>query len=186
MIIKQVTDFSELEGIRNLQEANLKRNLTEEEVLTQGFVTAEYTIEFLERMHRLVPSVIAKDGDEVVGFVISAPIAIRKEHDLLGDLFNNIDNIIYENHSLKASRYIVVGQLCVARDYRGFGLVSRMYGHFRSCLSNDYDYCLTDVAADNPRSLKAHIKSGFRVVDTLRYGGLSWDIVLWDWRSSLI
>ncbi len=181
--IKQVTDFSELEGIRNLQEANLKRNLTEEEAVLEGFVTAEYSIEFLARLHSLVPSVIVKDDDQVVGYALAASTAIRKEHELLGDLINNIDGIIYNDHSLKYSHYIVVGQLCVAKDYRGLGLVRQMYNHFRSSLSREYDYCLTDVASDNPRSLKAHIKSGFCVVDTLQYGGVSWDIVLWDWTK---
>jgi len=183
IVIKQVTDFSELEGIRNLQEVNLKRNLTEEEAVLEGFVTAEYTIEFLARLHQLVPSVIAKEEDRVVGYAIAASTAIRKEHDLLGDLINNIDGIIYNDHLLKDSRYIVVGQLCVARDYRGLGLVRQMYNHFKSYLSSDYDYCLTDVASDNPRSLKAHLKSGFHVVDTLHYGGVNWDIVLWDWTK---
>jgi len=181
--IKQVTDFSELEGTKSLQEANLKRNLTEEDAGLEGFVTAEYTIEFLTRLHQLVPSVIAKDDDLVVGYALAASTEIRKEHDLLGDLINNIDKIIYRDQLLKDSRYIVVGQLCVAKDYRGLGLVRRMYEHFKSCLSKDYDYCLTDVASDNPRSLKAHLKSGFSVVDTLHYGGVSWDIVLWDWTK---
>jgi ribosomal protein S18 acetylase RimI-like enzyme len=179
--IKQVTDFSELEGIRNLQEANLKRNLTDEEAALEGFVTAEYTIEFLARLHSLVPSVLAKEEEQVVGYALAASTDIRNEHDLLGDLMNNIDHITYKDHLLKDSRYIVVGQLCVARDYRGLGLVHRMYDHFKSCLSKEYDYCITDVAADNPRSRKAHLKSGFRIIDTLRYGGVSWDIVLWDW-----
>ena len=55
---------------------------------------------------------------------------------------------------------------------------------FRSQLSGQFDYCLTDVARDNPGSLKVHLKSGFQVVDTIRYGGLEWDIVLWDWNRA--
>jgi L-amino acid N-acyltransferase YncA len=38
------------------------------------------------------------------------------------------------------------------------------------------------VAKDNPRSLKAHQKKGFQVIDSLSYGGIGWDIVLWDWN----
>jgi ribosomal protein S18 acetylase RimI-like enzyme len=182
IVIKQVTDFSELEEIKNLQEANLKKNLTEEEAALEGFVTAEYTTGFLARLHEFVPSVIAKDGDKVVGYALAASTSIRNEHDLLTDLINNIDKIIYQDQPLKHSRYILVGQLCVARDYRGLGLVHQMYDYFKSRLSNEYDYCITDVAIDNPRSLKAHLKSGFHVIDTLHYGGVTFDIVLWDWK----
>jgi len=183
LLVKQVTDFSELAGIRNLQEANLKKNLTEEEAEAEGFVTAEYSIEFLEKLHREYPSTIAKDGEQVVGFALVATKSIGQEHDLLADLFNTIDKIVFKNQPLMDARYVVVGQLCVARNYRGRGLVQQMYQHFKSCLSGEFDYCLTDVAADNPRSLKAHIKSGFQVVDTLSYGGLSWNIVLQDWTE---
>ena len=49
--IKRVTEFSELEGIRKLQEDNLKKNLTDDEAETEGFVTAEYSIEFLKTLH---------------------------------------------------------------------------------------------------------------------------------------
>ena len=181
--IKRVTDHSELEGIKKLQQENLKINLTDQEAGTEGFVTAEYTMDFLKKMHRESPSIIAKDGDEVIGYALVSVKAIRHDHELLGDLFNTIDKLKYHHHLLKDSPYVVVGQLCVSKNYRGLGLVQQMYQHFKNCLSGEFDYCITDVAQDNPRSLKAHLRTGFRVLDTLQYGGLGWDIVIWDWKS---
>jgi hypothetical protein len=181
--IKRVTEHSELEGIKKLQQDNLKKNLGDQEAETEGFVTAEYTMEFLERMHGESPSVIAKDGDGIAGYALVAVKAIRHEHDLLGDLFDSIDKIRYHNRLLKDAKYVVVGQLCVSKNYRGLGLVQKMYQHFKHTLSTEFDYCITDVAKDNPRSLKAHLNSGFHIIDTLLYGGLGWDIVLWDWTD---
>ena len=63
---------------------------------------------------------------------------------------------------------MVVGQLCVAKNYRGLGLVQQMYQHFKKSLSGEYDYCITDVAENNPRSLKVHLKTGFQVINTIR------------------
>jgi len=183
VIIKKVTDFAELEGIQKLQQENLKKNLTDQEADAQGFVTAEYSLEFLRKMHAGSPSVIAKDGDQVVGYALVTVKAVRHDHDLLGDLFNTIDSLRYHNQSLKNARYVVVGQLCVAANYRGLGLVQQMYQQFKISLSDTFDYCITDVAQDNPRSLKAHLKTGFHLIDTLHYGGLGWDIVLWDWTT---
>ena len=179
--IKSVTEFSELEGIKKLQQENLKKNLTEQESGIEGFVTAEYPMEFLERMHVETPSVIAKDGDLVAGYALVAVKGIRHEHELLADLFDSIDKIQYRNRLLKDSNYVVVGQLCVSKSYRGLGLVQKIYQYFKADLSLKFDYCITDVAKDNPRSLKAHLKSGFLIIDTLQYGGLGWDIILWDW-----
>ncbi|HCL83584.1 MAG TPA: GNAT family N-acetyltransferase [Chitinophagaceae bacterium] len=181
--IKPVTELTELEGIRKLQEENLKKNLTGEEAASQGFVTAEYSIDFLKTLHEACPSIIAKEDDRVVGYALAALKSTRHHHDLLGDLFNVIDQLVYHDLSFKDTRYVVVGQLCVAKGYRGLGLVQQMYQHFKTHLSGRFDYCITDVAQDNPRSLKAHLKTGFRVIDTLTYGGFGWDIVLWDWTS---
>jgi hypothetical protein len=182
IIIKKVSEQSELKAIRILQQNNLTRNLAPAEAAAQGFVTAEYSLDFLEKMHNQYPSIIAKEDKQVAGYILAATKSIRFEHDLLADLFNVIDETKYKNQSLKDARYVIAGQVCVAKNYRGLGLVQRMYQEFRNSLSKDFDYCLTDVADDNPRSLKAHLKSGFRIIDTLTYGGLNWQIILWDWR----
>ena len=62
-------------------------------------------------------------------------------------------------------------------------LVPQLYGRFREELENEYDFGITDVARANSRSLKAHIKTGFQVIHSIGYGGLEWDVVLWDWRK---
>lgn len=58
----------------------------------------------------------------------------------------------------------------------------KLYGHFRDCLSNEFSYLVTDVALANTRSLRAHEKRGFQVINQLIYGDLKWNIVLWDWK----
>ena len=183
VIIKRVTDLSELTGIKDLQAANLKTLISEEEATSQGFLSATYSPEFLEQMHLSCPSIVAKDGDEVVGYALVTTQENRYQHDLLADLFNTIDTLSYNQKPLKESRYVVVGQLCVAKAYRGQGLVQQLYGQFKAALCDQFDFCVTDVAQANQRSLKAHIKTGFEVIDTLHYGGIGWDIVLWDWTK---
>jgi L-amino acid N-acyltransferase YncA len=54
---------------------------------------------------------------------------------------------------------------------------------FKTELHKEFTYCITDVAQDNPRSIKAHLKTGFEIIHTIGYGGDSWDIVLWDWNK---
>ncbi|OIR07562.1 acetyltransferase (GNAT) family protein [mine drainage metagenome] len=182
--IKRVTSDAELEGIKKLQSENLNTNISAEEAQQQGFLSAVYSVEFLKMMHNASPSVIAVDGDVVVGYALVSTKGIRHHHDLLADLFNAIDKINYQGISLKDANYVVVGQLCVAKNYRGQGLVQQMYEHFRDSLQNEFDYCLTDVAQANPRSLKAHLTTGFKIVNTLTYGGISWDVVMWDWTKN--
>lgn len=182
--IKRVTEPGELAGIKKLQNENLRSIISQDERDREGFVTAEYTLEFLQRMHDEEPSVIAKDGDQVVGYVLAATREAGRQHALLSYLFDVIDTKLYGGKSLRNIHYVVVGQLCVGKGYRGQGLVQRMYDLYRSELSGKYSCCLTDIDEANPRSLKAHLKSGFQVLDTLHYEGSNWHIVIWDWSHS--
>jgi L-amino acid N-acyltransferase YncA len=63
-------------------------------------------------------------------------------------------------------------------------LVQKIYEFFKLSLEKEYRYCVTDVAVENQRSLKAHIKSGFEIISTNIYGGVEWNVILWDWEKS--
>lgn len=180
--VKLVTTPEEVIAIKALQNLNLRVNISQEEAASEGFLTASYTMEYLEAMNADAPSVIAKAGDEVVGYAMVTTKALRDGHELMADLFNTIDRTQYKASRLGEIDYVVVGQLCVAKAFRGMGLVQLMYNHFRDCYAGLFSYLVTDVAQANARSLKAHQKTGFQVIDTLTYGGIGWDIVLWDWR----
>jgi ribosomal protein S18 acetylase RimI-like enzyme len=176
--IKLVSSEEEILQIKNLQEKNLRRHLTDEEAASQGFLTASYTLEYLKEMNAVFPSVIAKDQEVVAGYAMITTKDVRTGHDLLKDLFDNIDRCTYEGKLLRDTDYVVVGQLCVGKEYRGQDLVTRMYDHFADAVKDQYDYMATDVDCDNHRSLKAHAKAGFEVIDSLVYGGKKWDIVI--------
>jgi ribosomal protein S18 acetylase RimI-like enzyme len=183
-IITRVCNEAELLGIQALQRANLRNIICEEEARKEGFVTAEYSIELLKAMHEISPSIIAKDGDKVVGYALVSTKAILGQHALLDDLFSVLDKLSFNNMSLSENNaYVLVGQLCVGKGYRGMGLAQKMYNHFREILRHEFRYLITDVATENERSLKAHVKTGFQVIHTIDYGGVKWDIVLWDWNK---
>lgn len=181
--IKFVTDEAELEGIKQLQELNLRKNIARTKALADGYLSADYSLEFLNHMHQAHPSIIALSDKKVVGYSLVAVKSIRNNHTLLGELFNTIDNTIYNEIPLNDTNYVVVGQLCVAKDFRGKGVSREMYNYFRKHLSGSFKYCITDVASDNLPSLNAHLSTGFVVVASQNYGGINWHIVLWDWNK---
>lgn len=182
--IKRVNREAELEGILDLQAANLRKNLAEEEAAREGFLTAEYDLDFLRRMNQAEPSVVAVVGDRIVGYALVATQEIREGNPLLADLFHQIDQLEFRGESLRRIPYVVVGQLCIAKGYRGLGLVGRLYRHFRESLEGRYACAITDVARSNVRSLKAHWNTGFRTIHTISFDGLEWEVILWDWNDS--
>lgn len=183
VITKLANRECELEGILSLQGRNLKRHLNEAEAMEQGFLIAEYTLDYLRRMNDRLPAVISVEDDRVVGYALAVSREIGEDHSFLAALFAQIDALHYRHTSLAHADYVVVGQLCVDKAYRGMGLVRRMYGHFRESLEGRYQYGITDVARANRRSLKAHLTTGFQVIHSIEYDGLDWDIVLWDWTD---
>lgn len=181
--IKRVDQEAEILGIKDLQIRNHKSILTQEEMASQGFVTAEYSIDFLKKMNAAEPSIIAIDSNnQVVGYAIASPKSIKGYHGFLDELFITADELMIEGTPVKDLNYILIGQLCVAKKHRGQGLVTAMYDYFRKVLSADYDCVITDVDVENPRSLKAHLKAGFQILETKTYGGLRWNVVFQDWR----
>lgn len=180
--VVRVTSDEELAGILSLHHDNLLKNLSEEVKQKEGYVTAEYDMELLKLMHSISPAIIAKDGDEVVGYVLVVTKGFRGNHALMDDLMNCVDKISYQGEVLEKINYAMCGQLCVGKNHRGLGLVQQMYELFRQDLMTDYKYCITDVAEGNPRSLKSHIKTGFQVIETIEYDGVRFNVILWDWR----
>lgn len=179
----RVSTDAELEGIFSLHHKNLFKNLSEEEKELEGFVTAEYNIDLLKMMHNISPSIIAKHGDDVVGYILVATKELYTHHALLDDLFDQVDKLTFNSKPIKDSKYVLCGQLCVAKGYRGQGIVQGMYEHFRRSLEGEFEYCITDVSSANPRSLKAHIKTGFQVIDSIKFNDITFDVILWDWSE---
>ena len=182
VVIRRATSPAEVAGIKALQNANLASRLSEAERAAAGFVTAEYSLEFLLAMHEETPAVIAMDEGVVVGYALVTTRELGASHELVRSLVQAVDGFEYRGLPLGAARYVLCGQLCVAKTHRGQGLAGGMYAHFREALSADYDFLVTDVDTTNWRSSLAHRKAGFEVLATLGYGGAGWDVVIQDWR----
>ncbi len=181
--IKLVSNDSEIHGILALQQKNLRKNLTEDVIANQGFVTVEHDFAVLKAMNDAQPSVIAKDGELVVGYCLSMLPQFRNDIPILSGLFDTIDKIEYEGKLLADYSYFVMGQVCVGESFRSIGLFDRMYEHLKTSLSAKYELCVTDISSKNVRSQKAHARVGFKPVHEFFEEALdeSWIVVVWDW-----
>ena len=124
---------NEINSIKLLQNENLKCNLSENDISQEGFVTAIYDHDFLHLMNSVEPSIVAvhnyDDVDEpvVVGMiflilghpsilsltysfdagyslVITRETISQGNHQLLADLFCNIDAIKDGNDEIRRLR----------------------------------------------------------------------------------
>lgn len=182
-ILKLVETEKELIGLKQLQTNNLRRLIGEEEAMKEGFVTSEYELSLLQQMHNIHPSIIVKEGDEVVGYTIVTNKEVYGAHPELDHLYNTLDATEYKGALLKNSNYILIGQVCVAKSHRGQGWVPKMYDYYKNLHAKNYSYLVTDISQANKRSIRMHNKIGFETIGVIEQVGTGWDIVLWDWNA---
>lgn len=176
------TTDDEIRGILALQQQNLARHLTTEQILSQGFVTVEHDFPLLQRMNDTEGSIIAKDDNKVIGYCLAMIPEFRNDIPILEPMFDTMDHLQFKGKSLGEYTYIVSGQVCIADGYRGLGIFDKMYQTYQKYYAPKYDFILTEISERNQRSLKAHLRVGFEMLH--RYfspDGEEWVIVLWEW-----
>ena len=173
---RRVASDRELEQILELQRENLARGLSAEEIAQQGFVTVEHSLPVLRRMQAVAPSIVAKEGEALAGYALVMPIECRSLVPLLEPMFQRLE-------SLGLQRFYVMGQICVGKPWRGQGVFDLLYSAHRRHLREAYDFCVTEVATRNVRSIRAHERIGFTVIDRYRDATDDWALLRWDWSD---
>lgn len=179
------TTQDELKGILELQKINLPQNISKEELESQGFVTVNHDLDLLSRMNSPYQHIIAKEGDNVVGYTLVMLRKWKNDIPVLVDMFDQIDSIIYAGEKLSETKYFIMGQVCVAKSHRGQGVFAGLYSEMKKRMCHDFDYIITEIASKNYRSLRAHEKVGFEVIKTYQIGdGEKWVLVLMNLTSA--
>jgi GNAT superfamily N-acetyltransferase len=176
VLYKRASTLDELEQIRTLQLQNSSQNITSDEKLQEGFVTVQHTVALLEQMNTACAHIIAKEGEKVVGFALVMLSSFRNEIEVLIPMFERIDSLIPVGKS-----YVVMGQVCVDKNYRKQGIFRGLYDFYRTQLQKEFDFLITEVANVNLRSMSAHEAIGFKAIDSYEEDGINWNIMLWDW-----
>ena len=171
------------EEILTLQRRYHASSVSKEVQSSEGFVFAEHTVPLLRRMAAQSPQAIALSDGHVVGYCLSLPHELRTEVPSLAPMFEEFARCIYRGKPLSEHRFVVGGQVCVDRAYRGQGLLARLYGQLRDSLSSQCDLCVTEIATRNRVSVRAHEKMGFEVISTYSDAREEWVIVAWDFST---
>lgn len=183
MIKYTKANFSDLSGILQLQKINLPHALSEEEIKSQGFVTLVHTLPLLDKLNQIEQHLIAKENGKVIAYVLAMTAQSRNTIPALQPLFAHFDQLHYKERPIASYQYLLIGQVCVAKAFRGQGVFDQSYAVYRQFYSNKYDFALTSIDANNLRSLSAHRRIGFQQIHQFKETDKkTWCIVLWDWQ----
>ena len=181
--IGKVENYSDLLQIRELNQNNLINNLSRKDILEYGFVTLNYNIELLKDVNKIQKSIVARDNDKIVGYAIVIDKTVYGLNKLFDDLIDRLSTISFNSKKLKNVNYALVGQLCIKKEYRGMDIVKKIYDFYKKEYSKKYQYLITDIDEKNKRSLSAHLKIGFQIIDNFSWGDSNWNIILWNWND---
>lgn len=181
--VTTVSSSNELHQIHSLNLVNLRQRLSDSEKSTEGFVTWLYSLELLEKMHQLAPSVIVKFENKVIGYALTTLQESSNFHADLDAMFLHLKHVLYQERSLYSYHYYCMGQICIDKKFRGQGIVNLLYQEHKRKYGQLYDFILTEISTNNPRSLKAHLKIGFVIIDTYTDDKDEWHVVVWNWES---
>jgi L-amino acid N-acyltransferase YncA len=168
-----------LHQILELQRKNLKINLSPLEIVKEGFVTLQYRFEVLKKMHEETPHLVVYTDDKVVGYALAMPRHYGHIFPELETMFRAIDAEMLNQMPEMGKDYLVMGQICIAKEFRGMGLFQQIYDVYLKKYKAQFGFVVTEIARMNTRSLTAHKKVGFQEVAThTEDDGVEWIICI--------
>lgn len=146
-------------------------------------MTVRHDESVLRRMNEETPSIIAKAGGRVVAYALVMPRGFADDVPILRPLFEMLATLAWHGAPLRDNpRWFVMGQICVAEGYRGSGIFDGLYRTMAERYGTEFDFTVTEVAARNTRSLRAHERVGFRTLHVYsdQTTGEEWHVIVLD------
>lgn len=179
---RSTTDI-ELSEILALQKMNLKENITGNEMQSQGFLTVSHTLADLKALNNYEQHLIIKDDEKVIGYLLAMTNHSKHDIPILIPMFEIFEKISFMGKLISAYNYIVVGQVCIDKNYRGQGILNNAYDAYRKYFSEKCDFAITEISTSNTRSLNAHKKIGFKEIYLYTdFNDIEWSVVIWNWN----
>jgi L-amino acid N-acyltransferase YncA len=174
-IRRAITD--DYEGILRLQATYYVNNLGEDE-RRGGFLSAEFSLSQITDMADDLGIVVARDGDRVVGYMCASRTDFEPRPPILDSMFRCLEKVLFRGKVLVEAPMFVYGPVCIDLPYRGRGLLRKMLATLQSGLESRFEVGVAFVAADNLRSLEAHVKGlGMAKVGRFEHGGSRYYVV---------
>ncbi|PRX56628.1 GNAT family N-acetyltransferase [Flagellimonas meridianipacifica] len=173
IVYKQASTPRELEQILTLQQQNLPKSLSQNDMVKDGFLTVEHSLELLKEMNDMSQHIIAVENEKVVGYALSMHPKFAESIDILKPMFHEINKVVK-----KRTNYMVMGQICIAKTHRGQGLFRKLYSNMKTHLPDGFDTIITEVDTKNQRSMNAHRAVGFVELKNYSSDGKDWSLII--------
>jgi hypothetical protein len=147
---------ADYEQILQLQSENYIANLTEAE-RKSGFLSAEFSLEQTARIAEDLGTTVAIVDGRVVGFLCAFRNEFSTGSAVIAEMLRAYPRFRFEGRRLSAFISYLYGPVCIARGYRGQGLLRGLYQAQKKGLAGQFEVGVAFVSRTNPHSLRAHV-----------------------------
>jgi hypothetical protein len=151
----ELAQLDNIPGILTLQELYLVSNLSEREK-EAGFVTTPFTTTQLTDIIEQEGLFVAKDGSRIVAYIFAGSWNFFSQWPIFNYITAQFPDLCFLDFNITTTHTFQYGPICIAKEYRGQGLINSFFEFMRIHLVKKYPLSLTFINKTNIPSTKAH------------------------------
>lgn len=177
-----LANSSDFAQILSLQKQHLITNLSECQKL-DGFLSIEFTESMLEEVVNDLVIIKAFTNEKLVGYRMAQTLKFNQRFPLIAAIIEKFPTLELGGKRLSTLRAFISGPVCIAKEWRGKGVNQLMFKCLLEHVQLNYDVGVTFVSENNPRSLAAANKNGFKLIDKINFLGKAYNIFAFSTAS---
>ena len=137
-----------------------------------GFLTLDLARADLEKLHQMRSLWMARElkSGDLAGYVLAAPWDFYARWPMFRTQTDRFP-LAFGDAQLTVENSFQYGPVCVAREFRGRGLLAQLLNAVKARYRENYDFGATFINVENVASMAAHRKIGLQTVDEWQANG---------------
>lgn len=167
----------DFEKVAALQDQNLFSVLSASE-RENGFLSTAFTPQKFREMNDSIGIAVAEINDEICGYLCCSTIDYNLQFPFPAAAISHARDVLFKGKKLKDYNCFMANPLCIAKDFRGSGLINQLCDEVLKFIPKNYELALSFIADANQRSLAASKKVGMQALSKFVVNGHEFWIVV--------
>jgi len=181
--------IAKIEDIEKVLELHFKYQIDsiKEEDKKDGFITTAFTKEQLIDLITLEEGLfIAVEDEKILAYVMSASWHFWSRWPMFAFMIEDLGNLEYLGQKLSVHNSYQYGPVCVDKEFRGRGILERLFDFARENMAKKYPILVTFINKINPRSFEVHTKKiKLEVIKEFTYNNNNYYELVYDTSKKL-
>ncbi|MFT4832700.1 MAG: hypothetical protein ACI815_002359 [Psychroserpens sp.] len=187
MIQTRLGNSSNISGVLKLQEQNLYKNLSEEE-LKNGFVTTPFSRQQIEEiLDQKGLFVCLNEQQTVIAYVFAGSWDYFAQWEIFNIMTSRFPELSFDKVAITTTNSFQYGPICIHKNYRGQGIINSIFEAMRLVFVDKYPISITFINKINLISTRAHTqKLGWQVIDEFEFNNNTYIALAFDMTKSVL